>query len=82
MDRQTAREYVSCTCNFRIHFTDNISSDADSDVLADYVLALLRHDGDESTVRQLCDTEIRDFLTGGKLSLCAGLYMQADVRNR
>jgi RNA-binding protein 26 len=31
-------------------------------VLADYVLALLRHDGDESTVRQLCENEIPDFL--------------------
>lgn len=31
-------------------------------MLADYVLALLRHDGDEQTVRQLCETEIPDFL--------------------
>ncbi|PQE23227.1 hypothetical protein CJF31_00006960 [Rutstroemia sp. NJR-2017a BVV2] len=37
-------------------------SDADADVLADYVLALLRHDGDVNTVRQLCEAEIPDFL--------------------
>jgi RNA-binding protein 26 len=37
-------------------------SDADADVLADYVLALLRHDGDENTVRALCEAEIPDFL--------------------
>ena len=37
-------------------------SDADADVLADYVLALLRHDGDMSTVRALCEAEIPDFL--------------------
>ncbi|KAJ8070776.1 hypothetical protein OCU04_001140 [Sclerotinia nivalis] len=38
------------------------TSDADADVLADYVLALLRHDGDVNTVRQLCLAEIPDFL--------------------
>ncbi|KAM0134114.1 hypothetical protein ACHAO1_005802 [Botrytis cinerea] len=38
------------------------TSDADADVLADYVLALLRHDGDINTVRQLCMAEIPDFL--------------------
>ena len=37
-------------------------SDADADVLADYVLALLRHDGDTDTVRALCEAEIPDFL--------------------
>ncbi|OBT88176.1 hypothetical protein VE02_02454 [Pseudogymnoascus sp. 03VT05] len=38
------------------------TSDADADVLADYVLALLRHDGDIETVRKLCEEEIPDFL--------------------
>ncbi|KFZ17608.1 hypothetical protein V502_04514 [Pseudogymnoascus sp. VKM F-4520 (FW-2644)] len=38
------------------------TSDADADVLADYVLALLRHDGDIETVRSLCEEEIPDFL--------------------
>jgi hypothetical protein len=41
------------------------SSDADADVLADYVLALLRHDGDIETVRRLCEDEIPDFLKEG-----------------
>ena len=31
-------------------------------MLADYVLALLRHDGDVKTVRGLCEAEIPDFL--------------------
>lgn len=43
------------------------SSDADSDVLADYVIALLKHDGDQDSVRKLCETEIPDFLTEGLL---------------
>ncbi|KAH8880652.1 hypothetical protein GQ53DRAFT_754921 [Thozetella sp. PMI_491] len=40
---------------------ENIS-DADADVLADYVIALLDHEGDLATVRKLCETEIPDFL--------------------
>ncbi|KAK3182343.1 hypothetical protein K4F52_006345 [Lecanicillium sp. MT-2017a] len=39
------------------------TSDADSDVLADYVIALLKHDGDKESVRKLCEDEIPDFLT-------------------
>ena len=42
--------------------TDISRSDADADVLADYVLALLRHDGDANAVRALCEAEIPDFL--------------------
>ncbi|KAJ9137329.1 RNA recognition motif-containing protein [Pleurostoma richardsiae] len=38
------------------------TSDADADVLADYVLALLRHDGSIEDVRKLCEEEIPDFL--------------------
>ncbi|KAG5986220.1 hypothetical protein E4U54_005540, partial [Claviceps lovelessii] len=38
-------------------------SDADADVLAEYVIALLKHDGDEASVRLLCEQEIPDFLT-------------------
>ncbi|TLS27766.1 hypothetical protein PpBr36_01780 [Pyricularia pennisetigena] len=38
------------------------TSDADPDVLADYVLALLRHDGSPEEVRKLCEEEIPDFL--------------------
>ncbi|KAI9887216.1 MAG: hypothetical protein M1823_000964 [Watsoniomyces obsoletus] len=37
-------------------------SDADSDVLADYVLALLRHESPEDQVRQLCIEQLEDFL--------------------
>lgn len=37
-------------------------SDADSDVLADYVLALLRHDQAEEEVKQLCVDQLDDFL--------------------
>ncbi|KOS17991.1 putative RNA-binding protein [Escovopsis weberi] len=39
------------------------TSDADSDVLADYVIALLKHDGNADSVRKLCEAEIPDFLT-------------------
>ncbi|KAI1810079.1 hypothetical protein GGS20DRAFT_569069 [Poronia punctata] len=38
------------------------NSDADADVLADYVLALLKHDGDVRTIRNLFEAEIPDFL--------------------
>jgi hypothetical protein len=34
-------------------------------VLADYVLALLSHDGDADTIRQMCEAEIPDFLKEG-----------------
>ncbi|KAF8544958.1 hypothetical protein BDD12DRAFT_377500 [Trichophaea hybrida] len=37
-------------------------SDADSDVLADYVLALLRHDQSKDEVKQLCIEQLDDFL--------------------
>ena len=45
-------------------------SDADSDVLADYVIALLKHDGDKASVRKLCEDEIPDFLTEGLCAEC------------
>ncbi|KAI1209532.1 uncharacterized protein F4807DRAFT_427029 [Annulohypoxylon truncatum] len=38
------------------------TSDADADVLADYVLALLRHDGDVGSIRKIFEDEIPDFL--------------------
>jgi RNA-binding protein 26 len=38
------------------------SSDADSDVLADYVLALLRHDQVDDEVKKLCIEQLDDFL--------------------
>ncbi|KAH7160309.1 hypothetical protein B0J13DRAFT_540942 [Dactylonectria estremocensis] len=39
------------------------TSDADADVLAEYVIALLKHDGDREAVRTLCEQEIPDFLS-------------------
>lgn len=41
------------------------SSDADADVLADYVLALLRHDDTADNIRKMFDEEIPDFLREG-----------------
>ncbi len=40
-------------------------------MLADYVLALLSHDGDGDTIRKLCEAEIPDFLKEGELA-CYG----------
>ena len=44
------------------------SSDADSDVLADYVLALLRHEQSESDVKQMCVDQLEDFLHDSQYS--------------
>lgn len=41
------------------------SSDADSEVLAEYIIALLKHDGDKKSIRELCEREIPDFLNEG-----------------
>lgn len=64
---------VTSLCPEESNITDCISScsssDADADVLADYVLALLRHDGAAQDVRKLCETEIPDFLKEGKLQI-------------
>jgi RNA-binding protein 26 len=40
-------------------------SEADPDVLSDYILALLRHEGSPSEVMDTCITQLADFLTGG-----------------
>ncbi|TQS37946.1 hypothetical protein Golomagni_01558 [Golovinomyces magnicellulatus] len=50
------------------------TSDADADVLADYVLALLRHDGDDETVRALCESEIPDFLKEDSVSFVRDVF--------
>ncbi|KAK1759327.1 hypothetical protein QBC47DRAFT_357197 [Echria macrotheca] len=42
------------------------NSVADADVLADYVLALLGHDGSVEDVRKLCELEVPDFLKEGE----------------
>ncbi|KAK4462777.1 RNA-binding protein 26 [Cladorrhinum samala] len=42
------------------------TSDADADVLADYVMELLRHDGGSDAVRKLLESEVPDFLKAEK----------------
>lgn len=42
-------------------------SDADAEVLAEYIIALLKHDGNKESVRELCEQEIPDFLTEGMI---------------
>lgn len=39
------------------------TSDADSEVLAEYIIDLLKHDGTKDEIRKLCEAEIPDFLT-------------------
>lgn len=39
------------------------SSEADPDVLSDYILALLRHDQSPAEVMQTCITQLADFMT-------------------
>ena len=43
------------------------SSEADPDVLSDYILALLRHDQSPAEVMQTCITQLADFMTSGFL---------------
>jgi len=39
------------------------ASEADPDVLSDYILALLRHDQSAEEVMQTCITQLADFIT-------------------
>lgn len=68
MDSEAHRGYVRSTPSssqiLRV-LINRYSSDADSDVLAEYVIALLKHDGDPDAVRKLCEQEIPDFLSEG-----------------
>ncbi|KAK3353126.1 hypothetical protein B0T25DRAFT_543737 [Lasiosphaeria hispida] len=57
------------------------TSDADADVLADYVLALLRHDGDISDIRKLCETEIPDFLKEDPSAFVNDVFETVDHRS-
>ena len=41
------------------------ASEADPDVLSDYILALLRHDQPPAEVMQHCITQLADFMTSG-----------------
>ena len=57
--------WVSFTTSTKcLNIPSNISSrsDADADVLADYVLALLRHQQSEDEVKQMCEDQLLDFL--------------------
>ena len=45
------------------------ASEADPDVLSDYILALLRHDQSVEEIMDTCITQLVDFLTGGNFSL-------------
>jgi RNA-binding protein 26 len=49
---------------FLIHRLES-SSEADPDVLSDYILALLRHDQSPEEVMQTCITQLSDFMTSG-----------------
>ena len=44
------------------------ASEADPDVLSDYILALLRHNQAPAEVMSTCITQLADFMTSGTLS--------------
>ncbi|KAH8592915.1 hypothetical protein B0O99DRAFT_576039 [Bisporella sp. PMI_857] len=50
------------------------TSDADPDVLADYMLALLRHEGSVEAVRALCEHEIGNFLEDGSSAFVQDVF--------
>lgn len=41
------------------------STDAAPDTLADYVIALLKHDKDMNALQSECKNELKDFISGG-----------------
>jgi hypothetical protein len=56
------------------------SSDADSDVLADYVLALIRSDAPDDEIKQTSVENLEDFLRESTLSAnCTLLFQFADI---
>jgi hypothetical protein len=72
MDHQEAGRHVS-----RLDFPPRVgasltssvnSSDADSDVLADYVLALIRSEDTDEEVRANAEENLKDFLRDGEFS--------------
>jgi hypothetical protein len=48
--------------DLQLLFYSQFSSDADSDVLADYVLALIRSDAPDEEIRQASIENLEDFL--------------------
>ena len=51
--------------NFDADLWNSNRSDADADVLADFVLALLHHDDGSEDVKSKCMSEMGNFLTEG-----------------
>ena len=49
---------------FLVHRLES-ASEADPDVLSDYVLALLRHDQPPTKVMETCISQLADFMTSG-----------------
>jgi hypothetical protein len=41
------------------------ASEADPDVLADYILALLRHDQGRDEIKETCISQLADFMSSG-----------------
>ena len=56
---------ISTECNDAHHRPDR-STDAAPDTLADYVIALLKHDKDMAALQAECKNELKDFISGGK----------------
>lgn len=56
-----------------LNLQSNYSSDADSDVLADYVLALIRSDAPDDEIRQASIENLEDFLKESSLVNFASL---------
>ncbi|KAI0478621.1 hypothetical protein GGR56DRAFT_631085 [Xylariaceae sp. FL0804] len=57
------------------------TSDADADVLADYVLALLRHEGDAESIRKVFDEEIKDFMRDDAVSFADDVFQAVKYRS-
>ncbi|KZO99725.1 hypothetical protein CALVIDRAFT_553171 [Calocera viscosa TUFC12733] len=54
--------------------------DADPEVLADYVIALLRHDGEESHLRTLFASQLEDFLDQEAPAFVSKLFIEMNNR--
>jgi RNA-binding protein 26 len=46
------------------------ASEADPDILSDYILALLQHDQPAEEVMARCISQLSDFMTSGNLIFC------------
>ncbi|KAI1369692.1 hypothetical protein F5Y08DRAFT_100751 [Xylaria arbuscula] len=59
----------------------NPNADADADVLADYVLALLRHEGGPDTIREHFQTELHDFLREDTAAFTDDVFQAVQFRS-